>query len=381
MSGATPGVDKLDALIHKVNCDPAAIRTMAQQWRAIASEVLDETGKLGKAVTEVDRTWHGDSANSFQSYMQNYGKAGDGLHDALAGCANAVETLAGTLETAEGKVRWIREDLITRAGRYRDEWAKLNPDDPQGVNKGLEEMGKKAVSDAEGWVSKANTALSEAKTALTDALKLRTVTYESIGDPLLRDFVPTDNRTTLQWRPTDLTRSTELAGANPTGGGGGGGAGYGASGGYGGGGGVSSAGDVPAPRAQVVEWIKEALKVIRSPEMAGIMRSRGIDVSDLDPNDPKDIERIWTIIHHESGGNPSAINNWDINAKNGVPSQGLMQTIPPTFNTHALPGHKQILEPVDNIIAGVLYTYKRYGDLAHHPGIASLERGGGYRPY
>ncbi|MFC6897916.1 transglycosylase SLT domain-containing protein [Nonomuraea dietziae] len=131
----------------------------------------------------------------------------------------------------------------------------------------------------------------------------------------------------------------------------------------------------------MVEWIKEALKVIRSPEMAGVMRSRGIDVSDLDPNDPKDIERIWTIIHHESGGNPSAINNWDINAKNGVPSQGLMQTIPPTFNTHSLPGHKQILEPVDNIIAGVLYTYKRYGDLAHHPGIASLERGGGYRPY
>ncbi|MFE3447473.1 WXG100 family type VII secretion target [Nonomuraea sp. NPDC059194] len=378
MSGQnpTPGVDRLDVLIHQVNSDPGAIRTMAKQWRAVASGVLDETGKLGKAVIEVGRTWHGESAESFQSYMQNYGRAGDGLHDALAGCANAVDTLATTLETSESKVRWIREDLITRAGQYQRDWAKLNPDDPQGVNKGLKEMGDKAVADAEREVSKANTALSDAKTAIADALKLRTVTYKSIPDPLPRDFVPDDKHAKTQWTPTDLTKTTELAGTTTMGGGAGGGGG----GGYGGGG-VSSAGDVPAPRAQVVEWIKEALKIIRSPEMAGIMRSRGIDVSDLDPNDPKDIERIWTIIHHESGGNPSAINNWDINAKNGVPSQGLMQTIPPTFNTHSLPGHKQILEPVDNIIAGVLYTYKRYGDLGQHPGIASLERGGGYRPY
>ncbi|MFD1931558.1 MULTISPECIES: transglycosylase SLT domain-containing protein [Nonomuraea] len=375
---ATPGVDRLDALVAKVTCDPAAIRTMAKQWRAIAGEVLDETGKLGKAVIEVGRTWHGDSANDFQSYMQGYGKAGDGLHDALAGCANAADTLAKDLETAEGKVRWIREDLITRANQYRIDWNKLNPDDPDGVDKGLKEMGDKAVSDAESWAGKANTALSDAKTAIADALKLRTVTFKSINDPLLRDFVPDDDRTKMQWLPTDLSRTTDLAGTNPSGAGG---AGAGGGGGGYGGGGVSSAGDVPAPRAQVVEWIKEALRIIRSPEMAGIMRSRGIDVSDLDPDDPKDIERIWTIIHHESGGNPSAINNWDINARNGVPSQGLMQTIPPTFNTHSLPGHKQILEPVDNIIAGVLYTYKRYGDLGHHPGIASLERGGGYRPY
>ncbi|HEX4812438.1 MAG TPA: transglycosylase SLT domain-containing protein, partial [Nonomuraea sp.] len=158
----------------------------------------------------------------------------------------------------------------------------------------------------------------------------------------------------------------------PGGGGGSGGGGAGA---------PSSYGNAPAPKAQVVDWIKQALTVITSPEMADIMRARGLDVSDLDPNDPADIQRIWTIIYHESGGNPNAINNWDVNARNGVPSQGLMQTIPPTFNAHALPGYGSIREPVDNIIAGVLYTYSRYGDLAGHPGIASLERGGGYRPY
>jgi hypothetical protein len=168
--------------------------------------------------------------------------------------------------------------------------------------------------------------------------------------------------------------------------------GGGSQGGYGEGGGTgtygytgtSSGGTTSRPKPEVVEWIKEALTVIKSPEMAAVLRKRGIDVSDLDPNDPKDIERIWTVIFHESGGNPSAINRWDINAQNGVPSQGLMQTIPPTFNAHSLPGYKQILEPVDNIIAGVLYTYSRYGDMGRHPGIASLESGdpnAGYRPY
>ncbi|MGH3989690.1 MAG: transglycosylase SLT domain-containing protein, partial [Pseudonocardiaceae bacterium] len=39
---------------------------------------------------------------------------------------------------------------------------------------------------------------------------------------------------------------------------------------------------------------------------------------------------VKTIIVHESGGNPDAINNWDSNAARGTPSQGLMQTIPAT---------------------------------------------------
>ncbi len=37
----------------------------------------------------------------------------------------------------------------------------------------------------------------------------------------------------------------------------------------------------------------------------------------------------------ESNGNPNAINNWDINAKNGTPSKGLMQVIDPTFRAYA----------------------------------------------
>lgn len=64
----------------------------------------------------------------------------------------------------------------------------------------------------------------------------------------------------------------------------------------------------------------------------------------------------------ESGGNPNAINLWDINAQNGVPSQGLMQTIPPTFAAYA--GQyfdRGITDPFANIYAAIKYTLDRYG--------------------
>ena len=65
----------------------------------------------------------------------------------------------------------------------------------------------------------------------------------------------------------------------------------------------------------------------------------------------------------ESGGNPRAVNNWDINAKLGHPSKGLMQTIDSTFNAYKLPGHDNIWNPVDNMIAAIRYMIKRYGSV------------------
>lgn len=67
---------------------------------------------------------------------------------------------------------------------------------------------------------------------------------------------------------------------------------------------------------------------------------------------------------HESGGNPNAINNWDINAKNGTPSKGLMQVIDPTFRSYALaPYNANIYDPLSNMIASIRYTVSRYGSL------------------
>lgn len=85
------------------------------------------------------------------------------------------------------------------------------------------------------------------------------------------------------------------------------------------------------------------------------------------------LNTVLRRMNQESGGNPNSINNWDSNAKAGIPSQGLMQTIPPTFAAYAgsLAG-RGILDPLANIYAGLNYAIHRYGSLS------ALDRPGGY---
>jgi hypothetical protein len=71
---------------------------------------------------------------------------------------------------------------------------------------------------------------------------------------------------------------------------------------------------------------------------------------------------ILSMISHESGGNPNAINLTDSNARAGHPSQGLMQTIPSTFYAYAGPyASRGITDPFANIYAGVNYALHNYG--------------------
>ncbi|WP_245548243.1 transglycosylase SLT domain-containing protein [Nocardia pneumoniae] len=120
------------------------------------------------------------------------------------------------------------------------------------------------------------------------------------------------------------------------------------------------------PSGQQGHWINEALHVLRQ---------HGYDTRQIDPAD------IAAIIQHESGGNPNAINLWDSNAARGIPSKGLMQTIDPTFNAYSLPGHRDIWNPVDNIVAGVRYAIDRYGSVSNVPGIVQMRSGGSYVGY
>ncbi len=101
------------------------------------------------------------------------------------------------------------------------------------------------------------------------------------------------------------------------------------------------------------------------------------------------IRAVNTIVQHESSWNPGITNNWDINAQRGIPSQGLMQTIPPTFNAHKdrsgqveAAGHSNtIKDPLANLVAGIKYSEHRYGSLQNVPGVRSMAQGGGYKPY
>ncbi len=85
-------------------------------------------------------------------------------------------------------------------------------------------------------------------------------------------------------------------------------------------------------------------------------------------------DTVLRRMNQESGGNPNAINNWDSNAAAGIPSQGLMQTIPPTFSAYAGPyAGRGITDPLANVYAGCNYAIHRYGSLA------GMNRPGGYK--
>jgi hypothetical protein len=80
---------------------------------------------------------------------------------------------------------------------------------------------------------------------------------------------------------------------------------------------------------------------------------------------PDNAWRVAKQIQIESGGNPRAINLWDINAKRGTPSKGLIQTIDPTFQAYRdrrLPNDPY--HPLANLVAGIRYAKARYGSIA-----------------
>ena len=82
---------------------------------------------------------------------------------------------------------------------------------------------------------------------------------------------------------------------------------------------------------------------------------------------------VLSRMNRESGGNPRAINLWDSNARAGMASRGLMQTIPGTFAAYAGQFRRLgIYNPLANIYAGLNYALHRYGSLA------ALSRPGGY---
>ncbi|PTU90292.1 phage tail protein, partial [Lacticaseibacillus casei] len=56
-----------------------------------------------------------------------------------------------------------------------------------------------------------------------------------------------------------------------------------------------------------------------------------------------------------------AINLWDSNAKAGIPSMGLVQTIGPTFNAYKFPGHNDVYNGYDDLLAGIHYMKAIYG--------------------
>lgn len=126
-----------------------------------------------------------------------------------------------------------------------------------------------------------------------------------------------------------------------------------------GGGGSSAVGYNPS--AGVEQWRSLAIKALK---MEGQYT-------------PANLNAMLRQIQTESGGNPNAVNNWDINAQRGDPSRGLLQTISATFKAYARPGYdKNMVDPLSNMLASIRYAVSRYGSLlAAYRGVG-YENGG-----
>ncbi|AAF43525.1 minor tail protein [Streptococcus phage 7201] len=121
------------------------------------------------------------------------------------------------------------------------------------------------------------------------------------------------------------------------------------------------------------DWIKKTLGPLLSPawggedgpQGTGVARWRDSVVKALEANGIEAtnfrVSKILATIKRESNGNPNAQNNWDINALRGDPSIGLMQTIGRTFNAYKHPGHNNIRNGYDNLLAAINYIKHRYG--------------------
>ena len=103
---------------------------------------------------------------------------------------------------------------------------------------------------------------------------------------------------------------------------------------------------------------------------------------------PEHLDAMLEQIRIESGGDPNAINNWDINAVNGVPSGGLLQVIEPTYRDvrnrwpeafEGLPDDR--FHPLTNLVAGVGAVKRDWGGPAGRwPTTAGYAAGGIFDP-
>lgn len=103
-----------------------------------------------------------------------------------------------------------------------------------------------------------------------------------------------------------------------------------------------------ATTGEVTDWLKAAMSVagVGGDWLSGLSR----------------------LAQWESTGNPRAVNPTSVAGQHAT---GLMQTLPSTFRSFALPGMGEILNPIHNAAAAIRYIMATYGHVNNIPGIAS----------
>ncbi|MBF6234447.1 transglycosylase SLT domain-containing protein [Nocardia farcinica] len=349
---------------------------------------------VGKALTDTQaltdtNAWSGVAGAAARTRMDTEKSRASAVGAALTALETAYRTQVGALSACKDKVVRLRttyldeppvgfevaaDGLVTAAARIQrlrdnaggtDVTTLVLAEEAAAAQRTLDlRLALKAAEDA---AAAARTAVATANTAVEQA-------FAALGDPKLG--VPAQGSDTSTTPAAAPVAGTPPAQERPSyamsgSGGGSGSSGYSGGSGYSGtsgslGGQSSSAPTGPLPTGDVAKWIEDAKK---------ILIEMGYKPEEIDER------AIAMIIQHESGGNPYAENRWDSNWLAGHPSKGIMQTIDSTFNAYKAPGHDDIWNPVDNIVAAVRYSIDRYGSLSNVPGVAAVNQGGAYQGY
>jgi uncharacterized protein YukE len=362
-----PGIERVAKRANVVNnADTGNIRGVRDKLQSAADEAGNSHQEIVSSLQGWQGSWTGGDADAFGGYINAFTQASkaakEHLDDGIAGLDEAIRKLDEAKDRVDKALDAIAHSYQAKLKQATAAKQGANP--PGQVTEGdKKKVADEAIAEHEQEIE---SAVGDAEKALQSIADKLDVTVHGLDGQFSVIKAPaTGDQTSPQSAPVHYN-----GGGGTYSGGGGSGGGGDSSGGGGGpvSGGMGASGGPPSgpPPGNVDQWIREAIKALRA---------AGYNVTEAD------IQKIWSIIQHESGGDPNAINNWDSNAAAGTPSKGLMQCIDPTFQSHALPGHGNIWNPVDNICAGVAYTIDRYGSLDQHPGIASMAGGGGYQPY
>lgn len=126
----------------------------------------------------------------------------------------------------------------------------------------------------------------------------------------------------------------------------------------------------------MADWVKKQFQEMANPVGSGVDRWRPYVVRALDMLHLSSslVDRVLRQIQTESGGNPHAKQpGADPDGDGSGPAMGLMQTKRSTFNKYKLPGHGDLWNGFDDLLAGLNYARHRYGD-----SLSFLGQGHGY---
>ncbi len=362
---ALPGGGEFAALWTQVNGDPGAISDLANTLSTAAGKAEDSARTISRTAGEVGDAWHGPAADSFTGYMHHFGAAAGAVHAAMGKAVAAVEQASSAVDSAKHQLTAIASRILDRAQQLAP--LQHNEQDPGAYTAAVQQAISEGCAEAKPVVDQLANQLEQ--TASTVHACMAGGGFVGMTAANSGTYLPAKGRP-IQWNPiphgldpgtTPQSYSGASSGGANSGGAPSGGGSYPTSSG------AASAGPPTAPPSgSLAQWIEQARQVL--------IKS-GVPASKINADD------INLIIQHESSGNPHSENDWDANAAAGHPSKGLMQTIDSTFNSYSLPGHTDIWNPVDNIVAGVRYALSRYGTLDNVPGVAAVHSGGSYVGY